>query len=84
MKAESYANSIREAVKANHIEVSDLDTIVTITMERRQKIGVIRPDDWAMWRNEIKHRIRIRSALMTLRRNGEAVLIGRAKYRFFI
>jgi len=83
-KTESYADSIREAVKAQSKDVLVLDEIVDITMKHRKEAGALRPDEYEMWRNEEKHRIRIRSALMTLRRNGEAVLIGRAKYRFFI
>lgn len=87
MKDESYAESVRKVVAAENIEVATLDRLKELTLVHRQKSGLLCPDDMAKApkrSNERKWQGRVRAALMELRRNGEAALIDRAKYRFFI
>jgi len=87
MKDESYADSLRKVVVAEKIEVATLDKLKELVLVHRQKSSLLCPDDMAAVKGRKgEHRWagRVRSALMILRRNGEAALIGRAKYRFFL
>lgn len=82
---EPYAESIRKVVLEFELEVATLDRLKELTLFHRQKCNLLHPDDFEIAKSGGKKwEGRIRSALMTLRRNGEAALIGRAKYRFFI
>ena len=84
---ESYAQSVRAVVLRQGIEVAALDKIKESVLVHRQAKSLLRPDDFDSAKHpksDKKWEQRLRSALMTLRRNGEAALIGRAKYRFFI
>ena len=87
MVDEAYAESIREVVLENGIEVATLDKLKELTLVHRQKCNLLRPDDFDVAKGsktDKRWEQRTRSAIMTLRRNGEAALIDRAKYRFFI
>jgi len=87
MLDESYADSVRKAVMENNIEVATLDKLKEVTLVHRQHHGLLRPDDMGTVKHsktDKRWESRMCSALMTLRRNGEAALIGRAKYRFFL
>lgn len=85
MVDESYAESIRKIVLENNIAVVTLDKLKELTLIHRQEHGLLRPDDLEVTKSGGKKwEGRTRSAIMTLRRNGEAALIDRAKYRFFI
>ncbi len=84
---ESYAESVREVVIVAAVEVASLDKLKELTLVHRQRHSLLRPDDFdpvGGSNTDKKWEGRVRSALMTLRRNGEAALIGRGKYRFFI
>ena len=87
MPDESYAESVRVAIIKNGIEVATLDKIKELVLVHRQKSSLLSPEDMELTKSsktDRKWEHRVRAALMELRRNGEAALIGRAKYRFFL
>lgn len=87
MPGESYAESLRNIVIRNGVEVATLDRIKELVLLHRQKHDLLRPDDMEPTKgskSDRKWEHRVRSALIELRRNGECALIDRAKYRFFL
>lgn len=87
MTKESYSDSIRKVVAENNIEVATIAKLKELVLIHRQKHSLLQPDDFelvSIGRTDKRYEQRTRSALTTLRHNGEAALIGRGKYRFFI
>ena len=87
MVGESYAESIRAVVVKDGMEVATLDKKKETVLLHRQRCNLLRPDDLKLTKGsktDTKWELRVRAALMELRRNGECALIGRAKYRFFL
>jgi|GEM_PF-2003666 hypothetical protein len=87
MSEESYIQSLRAVVAENNIEVAQLKRLQELVFLRRQNLGILRDDDnerMAGGKGSLRWQHRVRSALRALRKNGEAVLIGRALYRFLI
>ena len=87
MSGESYAESIRKIVIENGVEVATLERIKEMVLLHRQRNNLLRPDDFNPTRSSKTDKIwehRTRSALKALRHSGEAALIDRARYRFFL
>ena len=83
--SDSYAESVRQVVIEQRIEVASLERLKELTLLQRQKKNLIVETDM----NEIpgsrkRWDSRVRAALRQLRKSGECALIERAKYRFFI
>ncbi|MFH1423283.1 MAG: hypothetical protein ABIH42_11305 [Planctomycetota bacterium] len=84
---ESYAESIRNIVIKNKIEVASLAKIKELVVIHRQQNNLVTPDDMKLCKDsksDKKWEHRVRSALRQLRKSGECALIDKAKYRFFI
>jgi len=86
-EGESYIQSLREVVAENRIEVAPLKRLQQLVFERRKRLNLLKDDDFEKMsdgKGSERWKHRVRSALLALRKTGEAVLIGRAEYRFLL